>query len=367
MTLHFLLEKEFKQIFRNRILPVVFVMLPLVLIRIIPFAATQEVKNLQIAVVDHDHSSSSQRLIQKICASQWFNAAAVEETYRAGVSRLDAGEADFVVEVGQDFERRLMRGESAPVMVAANGVNGIKSGLGSAYLNQIILSFSRELAAESGVSAGTKFSVSSRFLFNPELDYKTFMIPALMSMLLVLLVGFLPALNIVGEKEKGTIEQINVTPLSKWTFILSKLIPYWVIGLFILAYSMLLAWWFYDLSPAGSLWALLLFSSVFILIVSGWGLIVSNFSDTAQQAALVMFFFLIIFILMSGLITPVTSMPDWAKAIAAVNPLRYFIEAFRTIYMKPVSLADLLPHLRALSIFVVVIALGAVWSYRKQA
>ena len=204
------------------------------------------------------------------------------------------------------------------------------------------------------------------YQFNPHLDYKVFMVPALMVMMLTLLSGFLPALNIVGEKEKGTIEQMNVTPVGKFPFVLSKLVPYWFVGFLVLTYSMLLAWWVYGLIPAGNLLTIYLFASIYILVVSGLGLVISNNSATMQQALFVMFFFLMIFILMSGLFTPVGSMPEWAQYITKLNPLRYFIEVMRMVYLKGSSFSELIPYFRSLCIFAITLNVWAILSYKKS-
>ena len=187
-----------------------------------------------------------------------------------------------------------------------------------------------------------------------------------MAMLLILLVGFLPALNIVGEKEKGTIEQINVTPIGRFEFIFSKLIPYWMVGLFIMGYSMLLTKGIYGLVPVGNIGLLMLFASLFILVVSSFGLLVSNYSETTQQAALMMLFFLIIFILTSGLITPISSMPPWAQTLTYLNPLRYFIEVLRAIYLKGSGFTDLVSQFVALCVYASVIWIWAIRSYKKN-
>ena len=192
------------------------------------------------------------------------------------------------------------------------------------------------------------------------------MIPAIIAMLLVLVVGFLPTFNIVGEKERGTMEQINVSPIRPSTFVLSKLIPYWCVGLFLLVYALLLAGVCYGLWPQGSVAALFLFAMLFILIVSSLALVVSCHSDTMQSAAMLMYFFLILFILMSGLLTPVASMPDWAQWVAAVNPFRYFMEAMRSLYLKGASPADLRLPLAALATMAVASGTWAALSYRKQ-
>lgn len=370
MVIRFLIEKEFKQMMRNIILPIVFVLLPIGMINVMPRAATQEVKDLKISVIDNDRSTLSSRLIQKMSASSYFTLTNERTSFNGAVGDMKAGDADFIVEIEPDFERNLIAEGTGSVMISANAVNGVKAGLGSSYLSQIIIDYSNELRQESGIQMSTGkssgYDVLPRYLFNTELDYKAFMIPGLIAMLLILIVGFLPALNIVGEKEKGTIEQINVTPVGRFDFILSKLVPYWCVGLFILTYSMLLAWKIYGLVPAGDIWLIYLFSTLFILVVSCLGLIVSNYSETTQQASLVMFFFLVIFILVSGLLTPVAGMPEWAKAITQINPLRYFIETMRTLYLKGSSFADLILYFRALLIYTVIVWGWAILSYKKN-
>lgn len=356
---------------RNIILPIVFILLPLAMINMMPKAATQEVKNLKISVIDNDHSTWSSRLIQKLSASQYFHLSDVSPSYAKATESVEAGDADFIIEVEPGFERNLVKEGVSQVMVSANAVNGVKAGLCSNYLSQIVADYFAQLREESGLAAASAVSMAHydvvpRYLYNTTLDYKMFMVPGLMAMLLILLVGFLPAMNIVGEKEKGTIEQINVTPVGKFDFILSKLIPYWVVGLSVLGYAMVLARLFYGQVPEGNIGVIFLFATLFILVVSCMGLIVSNYSDTTQQAALVMFFFLVIFILLSGLITPVSSMPEWAKAFTRINPLRYFIEAMRMLYLKGSSLYELRHHFYALSVYAAAMWIWAIGSYKKN-
>lgn len=192
------------------------------------------------------------------------------------------------------------------------------------------------------------------------------MIPALMAMTLILLVGFLPALNVVGEKERGTIEQINVTPVSHIEFILSKMIPYWTVGIFIVGFSMLLAWKIHGVTPVGAVWLVLLFNIVYIFTISSLGLTISNYSDNMRQAAIVMFFFIVIFILTSGLLAPVISMPHCAQEVTRLTPLRYIITAMREIYLKGSSLGELLPQFVPLCIYGALAGIWAVASFRKN-
>ena len=198
------------------------------------------------------------------------------------------------------------------------------------------------------------------------MDYKVFMVPALMVMLLTMLCGFMPALNIVAEKEAGTIEQINVTPVGKFTFILAKLIPYWSIGFFVLTLCFGLARLFYGLAPAGSIVTIYAAAGLFVLTISGFGLMISNHSDTMQQATFVMMFFMVILILLSGLFTPISSMPQWAQDITILNPLKYLMQVMRLVYLKGSPFSQLTVQFAALAIFAVVLNLWAVLSYRKN-
>ncbi len=365
--LRYLLEKEFKQIARNPILPKLIFVLPVIMLLILPWAADQEVKNIHLSVVDNDHSAYSQRLVQKVTASGYFILTDVSATNGEAMRSIESGQSDIILEIQPRFERSLIKEGAAAVMISANAVNGVKAGLGSSYLSAIISDFSGELRQEMGQGAAPLISISSRNKFNPHLDYKVFMVPALMVMLLTLLTGFLPALNIVSEKEIGTIEQINVTPVGKFTFILGKLIPYWIIGFIVLSIGVGIAALVYGLIPAGSMFTIYLYTGVYILALSGLGILVSNHSDTMQQALFLIFFFVIVLILMSGLFTPVSSMPAWAQAIAMFNPLKYFMEVMRAVYLKGSGIAELLPQLLALGGFALALNGWAVLSYRKSA
>lgn len=370
MVIRFLLEKEFKQMIRNIILPVIFILLPFGMMNIMPRAATQEVKNLKFSIVDNDRSSLSSRLIQKLSSSEYFTLVDIYPSYSRALDGMEGGNTDFIIEIDSDFERELISEGESKVMISANAVNGVKAGLGSSYLAQIIEGYSVELRDENGISAKVSllpdFNITERYFFNTTLSYEKFMIPGLIAMLLILIVGFLPALNIVSEKEKGTIDQINVTPVGRFEFIFSKLIPYWCVGLFILTYSMILAKIIYGLAPASHIGLIYLFASLFILIVSSLGLIVSNYSDTPRQAALLMYFFLIIFILMSGLLTPISAMPEWAQTITAINPLRYFIEVIRILYLKGSSWSELLPYFYIMTGYAALVWIWTIWSYKKN-
>jgi ABC-2 type transport system permease protein len=183
---------------------------------------------------------------------------------------------------------------------------------------------------------------------------------------MMLMTGFLPALNIVGEKEAGTIEQINVTPVSKWSFILAKVIPYWVIALFVITVCLLLAWAVYGITSVGPLALIYLLVMLLALFWSSFGLMISNYSDTMQQAIFVMWFFVVMMLLLSGLFTPTRSMPSWAYATTYVNPMSYFIEAVRTVFIRGGGITSIWHQLLALLGIGSVMACWAVVSYKKN-
>ena len=367
MTILYLIQKEFKQFFRNWLLPLVCFLLPLALTNIVPRIATQEIKGLNFAVVDNDHSTTSRRIIQKIDASTYLSLVKFANTYDEAMESIASGDADLILEFPADFEKSMVRGESPTLMLSANATNGTKGSMAQMYITQIIQSYMQDNNSNySPPSTGWAGGGSVRFLFNPRLDYKIYMIPAIFALMLILIVGFLPALNIVGEKERGTIEQINVTPVGKIEFIISKVVPYVCIGMVMVAEALLAAKGLYGIVPVGSILNIYVVSITFCALVSSLGLIVSNYSDTIQQAALTMFFFLVIFILMSGLLTPVTSMPEWAQAVTRLNPMRYFVEAMRAIYVKGASLAQISWQMKHLLAMTAVCWTWAVISYKKS-
>ena len=192
------------------------------------------------------------------------------------------------------------------------------------------------------------------------------MIPALLAIVVMLMCGFMPALNIVGEKEVGTIEQINVTPVSKVTFIVAKLIPYWIIALFVVTVSLLLAWGIYGITCAGNLALVYVLTMLLSLFFSSLGLIISNYSDTMQQAIFVMWFFVVCMLLLSGLFTPTRSMPEWAYATTYVNPMHYFIDAISTVFIRGGGFASIAHQICALTGISLLMGGWAVASYRKN-
>ena len=365
-TLKYLLEKEIKQFMRNAFLPKMVIAYPLMVMLVMPLVTTMDVRNIKMSIVDNDHSSTSQELINKIGASNYFILETLPESYPAALTQVEFGEADVIMEIPKDFEQNIVSGSATEIQISANAVNGSKGSLGSSYLGTIINDFNTELHKKSATAAPAMLQLLVQNRYNQFLDYRIYMIPALMVVLLILLCGLLPALNIVQEKEKGTMEQMNVTPISKTTFILAKLIPYWVMGFIVLTLCFVITWGVYGLVPQGSFITIYAAAALFILIMSGFGLIISNYSATLQQALFVVFFFIMVFMLMSGLFTPTRSMPTWAAWVSAFIPPRYFIEIMRNVYLKGSDFADMYAKFLALGGFALVVNCVAVLSYKKR-
>lgn len=367
--LRYLIEKEFKQIKRNKFIPRLIIVMPLLAMLVFPYAANFDVKNIDLNIIDHDKSSFSQTLIQKVQSSGYFRISNLSDSYPEAIKSIESGVSDVILEIPQNFEQSLIKNQTANLMISADAVNGNKGGLGSAYLSNIIADFNSEIRIEQ-MQIVDKVTIPSLELvtlyrYNPTLKYEIFMVPALLVMILSMLTGFLPTLNIVNEKQSGTIEQMNVTPVKKYIFILSKLIPYWIIGYIVVSIAMGIILFYWGLKPSGSLLTIYLFATLYIVAFSGFGLVISNYATTVQQALLMMFFFMLTFIFMSGLFTPVENMPDWAQLLSHISPLKYIMQVFRLVYLKGSSLNELQKPFFALLTFATVFYVWAILSYRK--
>ena len=361
-----LVQKEFLQIRRNSFLPRLIIAFPILVMLLMPLIMTMDVRQVNVAVVDLDRSTTSHRIASHINASEYLTLAQTSAEYPLAMEVLEQGAVDVIVQIPDNFERDMTVATPERISITANAVNATKGGMGMQYVVQTI---ARTLAELRGEKSPAKLSelVTIENRYNPTLNYRHYMIPALMIILFILICGFLPALSFVGEKESGTIEQINVTPISRFMFTLSKLVPYWIIGLFVVTVAMLVARLVYGLAPVGSIGAIYFGALLFILTISGFSLTIANFSETMQQTMFVMFFFIMIFMLMSGLLTPIDSMPEWAQRFTLILPPRYFVEILRSVYLKGTTVAELWTNYAALGIFAIIFNTLAALTYKKQA
>ena len=365
-TILFIVRKEFLQVFRHKVmLPLIFLM-PIIQLVILAHAADFEVKNINLHVVDHDQSQASRQLISKFSASRNFNIIGSSFSSQVAYDEIQRGDADLFIEIPAHFQRHLIRNNTASLQLSVNAINGVQAGLASAYASAIIQDFNGQVRAEwAKTAAPPGLSVTFSNWFNPEMNYQTFMVPGILVLLVTLIGMFLSGMNIVKEKEIGTIEQINVTPIRKYQFIIGKLLPFWIIALVELSIGLFVGWLIFDIPFVGSLWLIFGFAAIYLLVVLGLGLLVSTFTETQQQAMFVSWFFLIIFILMSGLFTPIESMPPWAQAITRFNPVAYFVEVMRMVLLKGSSLMDIRQHLIVMLTAALAVNALAVMNYKK--
>lgn len=360
-TLIILLRKEFILFRKNKFLPKVAFIFPCLVILIIPLVTTMDVRHVGVAVINHDNTQLSRNIISDLSATSYFSVQTAE-SYEKAINLIECGKCDVILDIPTDFQKSLSTNAPKVPHISANGVNGLKGSLGSRYVSQSVMN---TVTSYLGIEMPDLISI--QYLYNPTLEYRNNMIPALMIMLLLMICGFLPALNLVSEKETGTIEQMNVTPIKTPIFVLSKVIPYWVIGLIDISLAMLIAKLVYGLSPTGSLCIIYLASILFIFVMSGLGIVIANKSMNMLQSMFLMFFLIMILNLMSGLLTPISSMPDWAQKITYALPPRYFIEIMRMAYLKDASFDGLQFSFIMLAVFAVFMNVLAALTYKKQA
>ena len=353
MILPYLIEKEFRQIRRDPVLIKIILLLPIIQLLVLPLAANFELRNISVAIVDPDQSDTSRKLTEQVLGSGYFKGIVQESSYPQAMPFVEDNKADVILNYPPRMERDMQNEGYAHVLIAANAVNGTKGGLAASYLSNII-----------GQVDTSRLPI--RFINNPYLDYRVYMVPGIIAFLVTLIGGFVSALNIVSEKEKGTMEQINVSPIPKHVFILSKLIPFWIIGFVVLTLALLVAYIAYGIVPVGSYAVIYLYTTIYLLFATGMGLAISSISSSQQQAMFTAFFFVINFGLLSGLFTPISSMPEWVQKITLLNPMRYFVEVQRMVFIKGSQLPDLSMHFLVTGCYAIVINTVAILGYRKH-
>jgi ABC-2 type transport system permease protein len=368
-TLFFLLRKEMIQIFRNKLILKMIFAVPVVQLIILPFAVNFEMRNISISIVDHDHSEYSRKLINKIISTGYFKLRDVAPSYEEALKDVEDDKTDLILEIPKYFESDLIKENKSKISISANAITGQTSGLAVAYSNTIIKDFNNDIRLEwiqpPRINAQPIIEITNSNWFNPGMNYKYYFVPGVLS-LLVTLVGFiLTALNIVREKEAGTIEQLNVTPIKKYQFILGKLIPFWVLGLVILTIGFIVSYIVYGIVPVGSFLLIYLFAGVYLIALLGFGLFASTFAETQQQAMFIAYFCMMIFILLGGLFAPIENMPNWARILTYINPVSYFIEVMRMIILKGSGIVDLAKHFGIIILFAVGFNTLAILHYKK--
>jgi ABC-2 type transport system permease protein len=363
------MQKEFLQVFRNKsMLPIIF-FVPVFQLIILVNAATYEMKHIRVSVVDLDLSGTSRKLVSKYQGSPFYEIRSTHFSYLEAEDEMKRGNTDMILQIPAGFEKQLLKESRAKVQFVINAINGQSAGLINAYSTMILLDYNREVVMESmnpALMAGTRnIQTDYSYWYNPKLNYKTYMVPGILVLLVTIIGLLLSGMNIVREMEIGTIEQINVTPINKIQFITGKLMPFWIIGLFELAFGLTIGKLIFNIPMEGSLGLIFLSASVYLFVILSFGLLISTITHTQQQAMLVSFFFMVVFILMSGLFTSIESMPAWAQNLDRLNPVMYFIKIMRMVLLKGSGFAEISHHFWSLVIYAVCSLTLAILRYRK--
>jgi ABC-2 type transport system permease protein len=366
----YLIQKEFLQIFRNRaMLPILFVM-PVVQLMVLSFAATFEVRNTPVSLVDEDGSPVSKELVQRFVASGYFSVvhrtAFAPEADRA----MQRGEASMILHIPTGFEGDLRRSSEARVQITMNALDGNTAGVAQAYALQILERFNRDIQIDylsAPIDPPPQIDLVAAHWYNPMLDYKAYMVPGILVILVTMIGTFLSAMNVVREKEIGTIEQLNVTPIRKTAFIAGKLLPFWIIAMVDLAIGLLVASLVFGVEILGNPFLVFALAGLYLFGMLGLGLWISSVTDTQQQAMFIAWFVIVIGILMSGLFTPIESMPAWAQKLTLVNPVAYFIQIMRRVLLKGAGIEAVRTQVIFLAGFAAIMMTLAVRRYRKTA
>ncbi len=365
----YLLKKEFRQIFRNRaMLPIIFVM-PVVQLLILVNAATFEIKNIQVAIVDEDMSQESRELVNKLLSTGYYQAVAFPASIRQGQRLMDHNKIDLFIQIPAGFAADLQHEGRATIGLDISAIDGSAASIIYFYTNTILADYNSAIMARwlhLAKRPALPVELRTRYLFNEELEYKNYITPGLMVVLVTMVTMFLAAMNIVREKELGTIEQLNVTPITKTQFIISKLLPFWLIGMFELAFGLAVGKLIFDFPIEGSLPLLFAFAAIYMPVGLALGLLISTVTHTQQQAMLISWFFVVIFILMSGLFTAIENMPDWAQTLTLFNPVAYFMQLIRMVLLKGSEFHNVVRHFVVIGLMAVAMLTLAVVSYRKQ-
>jgi ABC-2 type transport system permease protein len=364
-----LLVKEFKQIFRNRtMLPIIFIV-PVVQMILLTYAASLEMKDIKMAVVDQDYSQASRLLVSRFKGSPYIEINLATTDYQEAVRELTRDRVDVILLMPHDFEKNLYLEQESDLQLVVNAINATEAGLINSYCTRILNDYNNQLRSEwfelGSPGRIRSLEVIPRFWYNSLFDYKIYMFSGILVIIVTLIGMLLTALNLVREKEMGTTEQINVTPIRKYQFLMAKLIPFMVIALFELAFGLVIGRLLFGLPIEGSVGLLFLFTCIYLFVVLGIGLFLSTISNTQQQLMFLAFFFMITFMLMSGVFTPTDSMPAWAQKINMINPVAYFMNVIRRILLKGSAFRDISREFYSLLIYATLILTLAITNYRK--
>lgn len=366
----YLVQKEFRQIFRDPAMIGVLFVVPFIQIVLLGYAITTDVKNVTVVFTDLDRTGMSRDFLQDFTHTLYFDPVGFEDDYSALPEWLDDGRARIAVIVPEHFQRDIIRGERPSVQLLVDGIDGNSAGVALSYITRIVQEHQASLIVQEPrlgqPMRGVRLTrAETRFWYNPAMESKVYIVPGIVALLLLIITVFLTSMGIVREKEIGTLDQLIVTPIRATELILGKTIPFSILGFLEITIAMGFVYLIFGIGVQGSILLLFMESAIFILTTLGVGILISTISETQQQALFVGWFFMIFAILLSGFFIPISNMPDAIQYLTYLNPLRYFMVILREIYLKGTSLQYLLPETLAMITFGVGVFSLAVLRYRK--
>ncbi len=364
-----LIKKEFLQVFRNSLLWKILLIAPIAEFLLFPFTADYEIKNVHIGFIDYDKSKMTTEIQSKFSSSEYFINHGVINSRAEAERLMQADEIDFIIEFPDDFEKSVVKQQPTKIAITANAINTVKAGLGSEYVQTVLANYLMDVAAgmpNIQQEQQANLIATNIYWFNEQMSYKSLIVPGLLIILVTLIGAYVTALNIVREKELGTIEQINVTPIKKWQFLLGKMIPFWILGILEFGIGLIIMRFVFGISIQGSLGLLLALTAVYLLVMLGLGFFISSVSKTQLQAMFIVFFLFILFVMMAGVLTPIEGMPDWAKYINYINPMSFFMVAIKTIILKGSGFESIQEQFYILVTMAVLLNTAVLLSYREK-
>ena len=346
----YLIRKEFLELRQDPRLFGIVILAPLMQLTMLGYAASTDVRNVPVLIVDEDGSPASRDLTARFEASRYFVVVDAVTSVRQIDTYLDRGLAWMAVTIPPDYGERVGAGQSAAVQVVADGTDGNSTNVALGYARLLVASYARELqAARKGAPAQPLVEADVRVWYNPGLESRDFMIPGILALVLLVVTTNLSSMAIVRERELGTLEQLNVTPLARWELIAGKLLPYAALGMVDVFLVLAVAVGWFEVPLRGSVIFLLAMCLVYLMTTLGLGLFVSTISSTQQQAMMTTsFFFLLPMIFLSGFIFPIENMPKVIQPITYLIPLRYFLTIVRGVFLKGIGFDVLWPNVLAL-------------------
>jgi ABC-2 type transport system permease protein len=343
-------RKEFLELRQDPRLFGIVIMAPIIQLTMLGYAATTDVRNVPLVIVDRDGSSESRDLVSRFEASQSFLVIDRLSSVSEIDAYLDTGRAWMALTIPAEYGERVRNRTPTTVQVVADGTDANSTNVALGYAGALIAEYARELAAASGLVSGPPLvSAEVRVWFNPQLESRDFMIPGILALLLLVVTTNLSSMAIVRERELGTLEQLNVTPIARWELILGKMLPYALIGFIDILLVVFVAVFWFEVPLRGSFALLLAMCAIYLLTTLGLGLFVSTISSTQQQAMMTAsFFFLIPMVFLSGFVFPIENMPTVVQPVTYLIPLRYFLIILRGIFLKGVGLETFWPEALAL-------------------